>query len=136
MTDVDPTWVYTVLACEQDSLHQQCTEWRWTSEHPDGARGEAVANASALDHARVLRHPEGYPMHKSLAYEHRAGGGPCAACTDGRGPCADTPADPLFLCPNCLALLDHELRHALLSLGLPDPGPRLAYLAPETYSLL
>jgi hypothetical protein len=125
VSDADPTWVYTVLACEQTDPHDTCPEWRWTSEHPDGAAEEAFERARAFDHSRVLRHPEGYPMHKSLAYEHRTGGGPCAACTYGRGPCADTPAGPLFLCPRCLDVLDRELRHALIALGLPDPGKQI-----------
>ncbi|MEV7885197.1 hypothetical protein ACWD3I_25265 [Streptomyces sp. NPDC002817] len=130
MTEADPIWVYTVLTCEQDSPHDTCAEWRWTSEHPDGAAAEAYERARTFDHARVLRHVDGYPMHKSLAYEHRAGGGPCAACSDGRGPCADTPAGPLFLCPDCLSVLDRELRQGLIALGLPDPGQQIALTTP------
>lgn len=87
-----------------------------TGEHPDGARDHAFTDA----HARATHHPEGYPHHKDPAFEHQAGGGPCAAC----GPCTDTLAEPLFLCDTCLTLLDNELRHFLTRPGLSDRGPQ------------
>ena len=128
MPDADPTWVYTILACEQQDPHDNCARsGAGPVNTPTAPARTPSPAAGTFEHARVLRHPEGYPMHKTLAFEHRAGGGPCAACPDGRGPCADTPGGPLFLCPRCLAILDHELRQSLLALGLPDPGEQLSH---------
>lgn len=125
----DPVWVYTVLVCERPSPDRDhCNDWFCTGEHPDGNREQAFASARTHDRARVLRHPEGYPRHQSLAFEHRAGGGPCAACSTGRGLCSTTPAGPLFLCSTCLELLDNELRSALVHLNLPGPGTQLESL--------
>jgi hypothetical protein len=121
--------VYTVLACENTAPHQACTAWRWAGEHPDSEGEHAAAAALAFDHAVVRRHPEGRPRHTTVTFAHIAGGGSCAACPTGRGPCTDTPGGPLFLCASCASTLDRELRHNLLAIGLPALGPQLTLSA-------
>ncbi|MFB6884161.1 hypothetical protein ACFCY8_25365 [Streptomyces noursei] len=126
MTTASPVWVHTVLICENTSTdHRDCTDWRFAGEHRDTDGKQAYATAREHPHARVTRHPEHYPLHRSLAFEHRADGGLCAACGIGRGPCNDTPAGPLFLCATCVNLLNNELRRSFIHLGLPDPGPQI-----------
>ncbi|MFD3422070.1 hypothetical protein [Streptomyces decoyicus] len=131
MATPEPVWIHFVLVCENaDPGHEHCTDWRWAGEHRGTDGEQAYAVARAHPHARVLRHPEHYPLHRRVVFEHRTGGGPCVACDTGRGPCTDTPAGPLFLCDSCLALLDYELRRSCILFGLPDPGPQLQALSP------
>ncbi|MEU6331595.1 hypothetical protein ABZ851_30590 [Streptomyces sp. NPDC047049] len=125
MTTRDPVWVHYVLVCESAGTdHEHCTDWRYAGEHRGTEGEQSYADARAHPHARVMRHPEHYPLHRTVAFEHRTGGGPCAACGTARGPCTDTPTGPLFLCETCLTLLENELRRSLTHFGLPDPGPQ------------
>ncbi|MFJ1742473.1 hypothetical protein ACIOG4_27840 [Streptomyces microflavus] len=68
----DPAWIYTLLVCEsRDPSHTNCDAWFSTGEYPDGAADAAKARARRHDHARVLRHPEGFRLHQTIAFEHR-----------------------------------------------------------------
>ncbi len=117
--------MYTVLVCDStDTDHDRCGTWFCTGEPPTIDREEAFRTAPAHQHARVLQHPEDHPHLQSLAFEHR---------TDG-GPCADTPAGPLFLRSTCLELLDSELQQTFANLTLPHTGTLLMQLSPVTTS--
>ncbi|MFD6294973.1 hypothetical protein ACFWFU_09230 [Streptomyces sp. NPDC060235] len=114
------TWIYSVAVCGGAVEHDRCSRWHIVSEHVDG-RDDALRSAVTHAHARVTRHAQGYPQAACLAFEHQEGGGPCAVCVNGRGPCAETPGGPLFLCADCTTVLDQALGRDMAQLGLASP---------------